>query len=240
MPGRKLSELTRSKRRNAWLTHLYNDSPVMMHSIDTKGRFCDVNREWLSQTGYERSEVIGKPASFLMTEASASYFKESVLPRFWQDGFVRNIAYDYIRKDGSLMQVLLDCVATTDERGRRISLSVVRDMTEINRLHQQSLEYTRLQSTLEIAGTICHELNQPLQVLVGRLDLIRLQGDYSDKMRAHLDSITQSVKKISDITLKLKQITNYRTKPYLDSIRIIDLGETADSGSQPDTHKPQS
>ena len=231
MPGRKLSELTRWKRRNAWLKHLYDDSPIMMHSINTKGRFCDVNREWLIQTGYERSEVIGKPANFLMTEASASYFKETVLPRFWQDGFVRNIPYDYIRKDGSLMQVLLDCVATTDERGRRISLSVVRDMTEINRLHQQSLEYTRLQSTLEIAGTICHELNQPLQVLVGRLDLIRLQGEYSEKMRGHLDSITQSVKKISDITLKLKQITNYRTKPYLESIRIIDLSDAGDQSS---------
>lgn len=204
----------------------------MLYSIDQNGHICDVNKEWLRQTGYTRAEVLDQPANFLMSEASARYCREQILPRLLSEGSVRNVACEFIRKNGSLMPVMVDCVTTSDAGGRPVGLAVVRDMTELNRLHQQSLEYTKLQSMLEIAGTICHELNQPLQVLVGRLDLIRLQDTGNEKLRTHLDSITQSVKKISDITLKLRHITNYQTKPYLDDYRIVDLNE-ANAAKQP-------
>ena len=204
----------------------------MLYSIDQDGRIRDVNREWLRQTGYSRAEVLDQPANFLMSEAAARYCREQILPRLLSEGAARNVACEFIRKNGSLMPVMIDCVTTSDDAGRPVGLAVVRDMTELNRLHQQSLEYTKLQSMLEIAGTICHELNQPLQVLVGRLDLIRLQDSGNEKLRTHLDSITQSVKKISDITLKLRHITNYQTKPYLDDYRIVDLNE-ANPAKQP-------
>lgn len=225
--------ISRQKRQNAWLKHLYADSPVMLHSIDAHGNFCDVNNEWLRQTGYSREEVIGKPATFMMSAASASQYGEEVLSPLEREGAAHNVSCEFIRRDGSPMPVTLDCVLTSDEHDQPICLAVVRDMSEINRLHQQSLEYAKLQSVLELAGTICHELNQPLQVLVGRLDLIRLQDGGNEKLRNHLDSITQSVKKISNITLKLRQLTNYRTKPYIDDFRIIDLNEGGEGAKAP-------
>jgi len=212
----------------------------MLHSIDEHGLFCDANKEWLRQTGYSRVEVIGKPATFMMSTASASQYAETVLQPLQAEGAAHNVNCEFIRHDGTSMPVTLDCVQTFDEDDRPVCLALVRDMTEILRLNQQNLEYAKLQSVLELAGSICHELNQPLQVLVGRLDLIRLQDAGNEKLRNHLDSITQSVKKISTITLKLRQLTNYRTKTYIDDFRIFDLTEGADVNKTPtpsDPHK---
>ena len=46
--------------------YLYENTPVMMHSIDRAGYLCSINDYWLDVLGYERSEVIGlKPTEFL-------------------------------------------------------------------------------------------------------------------------------------------------------------------------------
>ncbi len=118
----------------ATFRHIYELSPVMMHSIDENGFICNVNRTWLEMTGYSREEVIGRKADFLMTPESAERAFSAVIPRFWRDGRVRNIPYQYVRRDGGIMDVLLDCDAVTDPTGRRISLSVVRDVTREQRV----------------------------------------------------------------------------------------------------------
>ncbi len=119
------------------LHHIYDNSPVMMHSIDENARFCDVNKEWLRVTGYSREEVIGQRLDFLMTPESTERALSQVLPRFWREGFVRNVSYCYIKKDGTLMDVLLDCNATTNPAGKKISLSVVRDVTKQKRSQEE-------------------------------------------------------------------------------------------------------
>ncbi len=114
----------------ARLKHIYDHSPVMMHSIDEAGKICNVNRKWLEVTGYDRVEVIGQKADFMMTPESAHRAFSEVIPRFWKDGQVRNIPYQYLTKDGAVIDVLLNCDASVDPLGRSISLSVVRDVTE--------------------------------------------------------------------------------------------------------------
>ena len=116
--------------------HIYENSPVMMHSIDESGNFCNVNGQWLEETGYSREEVIGKPASFVMTEESAQRAIAQIIPQFWRDGAVRNIPYQYVRKDGRIIDILLNCDATTDPSGRKISLSVARNVTEQKRAEE--------------------------------------------------------------------------------------------------------
>ena len=84
--------------------HIYDNSPVMMHSIDAEGVICNVNKMWLETTGYRAEEVIGKRADFLMTRESSERAFQDVIPRFWREGFVRDIHYQYIKKsERSLM-----------------------------------------------------------------------------------------------------------------------------------------
>ncbi|HBQ15396.1 MAG TPA: hypothetical protein DEF51_31160 [Myxococcales bacterium] len=116
--------------------HLYEHSPVAMHSIDERGRIVSVNRAWLELTEYERAEVIGRHATFLMTEEGAERASREYLPDFWRDGHSRAVPNEYVRADGRVIDVELDCDATTTPGGERVSLTVVRDVTARNRAQQ--------------------------------------------------------------------------------------------------------
>ena len=61
---------------------LYNNTPVMMHSIDSEGRLITVNDYWLQTLGYERSEVLGRRSIDFLTEASCRHALDgNVSPR---------------------------------------------------------------------------------------------------------------------------------------------------------------
>jgi PAS domain S-box-containing protein len=121
------------RESEAKFRHIYENAPVMMHSIDEGGYICNVNRKWLEETGYTRDEVIGRRADFLMVPESAARALTEVLPRFWREGFVRDEPYQYVKKDGTIIDVVVNCDATTDPSGKRISLSVVHNVTEQRR-----------------------------------------------------------------------------------------------------------
>lgn len=114
----------------------WHTAPMPIHSINETGVICDVNKKWLEVFGYEREEVIGKPADFLMTSESAELAMLVVIPEFWERGFCQDVSYQYKKKDGSLVDVILNCVATTDKDGSRNSLSFVRVVSEQHNLKQ--------------------------------------------------------------------------------------------------------
>ncbi|MGB6068297.1 MAG: PAS domain S-box protein, partial [Desulfomonilaceae bacterium] len=107
---------------------IFENAPVMMHSIDRDGVIRHVNSKWLKEIGYEQEEVIGREIDFLMTPESGHRMWE-VLARFWAERKVTDLFYQYIRKNGTIMDVLLDSVVVDDPIWGEISLSVVRDVT---------------------------------------------------------------------------------------------------------------
>ncbi|HSN99814.1 MAG TPA: PAS domain S-box protein, partial [Candidatus Nanopelagicales bacterium] len=110
---------------------LFAQMPVMMHSIDEQGRLVDVNDLWLKAFGYAREEVIGRRSVELLAEDSVRYAREVVMPAFFQTGRTENVVYQFVRKDGSVMHVLLSAVAERDAEGRFLrSRAVLIDVSE--------------------------------------------------------------------------------------------------------------
>ena len=113
--------------------NLYQNTPVMLHSIDSAGRIINVSNYWLEHSGYERQEVIGREFFDFLTEESRLYAQE-VLPQFWQTGTCTDVPYQFICKDGNIIDVLLSAITERDSSGKAIrSLAVMVDITERNR-----------------------------------------------------------------------------------------------------------
>jgi PAS domain S-box-containing protein len=110
------------------LCEMWDKLPTPMHRINQTGVICAVNKEWLRFFGYELKDVIGKPANFLMTPESAELAMLMVIPKFWEMGFCEGVSYEYKKKSGEIVNVVLDCVALTDNDGIRTSLSFVRPL----------------------------------------------------------------------------------------------------------------
>jgi len=114
--------------------HLYNDTPVMLHSIDQEGRLVSVSDYWLEVLGYQRNEVLGRKSTEFLTEASLRYANEVVLPAFFKTGFCKDVPYQIVTKSGKILDVLLSATAELNDKGEVVrSLAVMTDVTERNR-----------------------------------------------------------------------------------------------------------
>jgi len=88
------------------------------------------------------------------------------------------------------------------------------------------LEREKLQGVLEMAGAICHELNQPLQILSGSTELLLLDINRSDPKYKVLKNIEDSIRRMVILMRKIMGITHYQSKPYLKS-KIIDIEQAS-------------
>ncbi|MCB2225144.1 MAG: hypothetical protein KQH53_00585 [Desulfarculaceae bacterium] len=99
----------------------------------------------------------------------------------------------------------------------------VRRWRESSREYARRLEAERLKVVLETAGTVSHEFNQPLQVIMGAAEMALLDVPEDSKLHKYLSNILDSAKKLAQLITKLNRITAYRRKPYYKDQHILDL-----------------
>ncbi len=135
------TERAREQQNAQEITALYDQAPCGYHSFDTHGRILRMNLTQLGWLGYPRHEVQNCLClTDLLTPASAVHFKK-LFPRLKVSGQLRDVALDMVRKDGSILPVLLNATAEMSPQGEFLfSRTVCVDMTEIQRL-QQALEH---------------------------------------------------------------------------------------------------
>jgi len=180
--------------------HIYEHAPVMMHSVDESGVIRNVNQMWLKTTGHQRDEVIGRPIVDFVSAELMDYCKSVMIPRLWKEGHLNDEASQYVRNDGSIIDVRLNCRTATDQDGNRYSLSVIRDVTEHlaiqNELRLQSAALSTAASAVVITdreGLIvwvneaCRQMSgYSKEEVIGRTPRIFKSGQHSREVYAEL------------------------------------------------------
>lgn len=120
---------------------LYNHAPCGYHSLDKGGFIVQINDTELQWLGYTRDEVIGKiHITDLLAPASRHVFRDKY-PEFIQRGFIRELEYELVRKNGTSFSVLLSATAVYDVDGEYLmSRSTLFDITERKRVESQLVE----------------------------------------------------------------------------------------------------
>lgn len=114
---------------------LYESTPAILHSIDAAGRLLTVTDLWLRVFGYARAEVIGRPSSEFLAPASARYAREHVMPDFFRSGRCEDVEYQFVHKDGHLIDIRLSAILERDAAGAPArSLAVLEDMSDAKRM----------------------------------------------------------------------------------------------------------
>jgi PAS domain S-box-containing protein len=113
---------------------LYNQAPCGYHSLDEKGVFIAINDTALRWLGYSRDEVVGKMHfTQVLTPESAELFPAR-FDEFRRLGAVQNVEYEWRRKDGTTLIVLLNATAIYDPHGHYVSSrATVFDVTQLKR-----------------------------------------------------------------------------------------------------------
>ena len=96
--------------RTTWrcLLNVFENTPVILHSVDRQFRMLRVNRRWLEKMGYERAEALGREIPDFKSEESRLRAESDTRPFLLRAGASRGIWSRYIRKDGLALDVLTD------------------------------------------------------------------------------------------------------------------------------------
>ncbi len=138
----RAAELLNSNRRlqqsQELLRSLYDNTPVMMHSINAESRVIEVNQFWLDALGYQREEVIGRHiAEFVPPEFQEA--RGEVLDRLRQDGFIKDIEVQVCRKNGEVLDLKASSVLKRDAEGRFLyTQTFLVDITEQRRAQREN------------------------------------------------------------------------------------------------------
>ena len=118
-------------KANEEISDLYNLAPCGYHSLGPDGAFLRINDTELEWLGYTRDEVIGKKIwSDLLTPTSLKTFQCN-FPIFLKQAWISDVEYELIRKDGTVLPVLLSASAVTDAEGSFLyTRSTIFDITE--------------------------------------------------------------------------------------------------------------
>ena len=125
---------------------LYNHAPCGYHSLDSKGKLININDTLLGWLGYSREEAIGKPFTEFVPAEKVLLFQAYFL-EFKRSGRVKDLDFEIVCKDGTLLPVFLNSIAVEDSYGRflhsRATLFDARDRKraeETARINQERLE----------------------------------------------------------------------------------------------------
>jgi sigma-B regulation protein RsbU (phosphoserine phosphatase) len=169
---------------------LYERAPCGYLSTLPDGTIVKVNGTFLTLTGYDRSDLIGRRRfADLLTPGGRIYHETHYAPMLEMQGSARGIALDVVRADGGRLPVLVNAVTERDDEGRTIVIrAAVFDATDRREYERELLRAkdraeVSERRAVELARTLQRTLIPPETPVVPGLDVAavyRPAGDGSD------------------------------------------------------------
>ena len=129
------------------------------------------NDAFCRASGYSHEELDSiAPSALVAVESAASIpiFNQSLKARK-----VTRLTASLARKDGGTFQAACVAAPIVDAAGRVTHfVTVIRDTTEELRLREQLVRGERLSALGEFVSGVAHEINNPLQSIIGSLELV--------------------------------------------------------------------
>ncbi|NIV98295.1 PAS domain S-box protein [Candidatus Saccharibacteria bacterium] len=214
-----LAEREKSYRR------LYKETPVMMYSIDRRGKILSVSETWLEKMGYKQDEVVGRNALDFLTESSRLYAKEVSLPKLFKIGKVSDIPCQMVKKNGDIMDTLLSATAEFDNEGEFVrSLSVFIDVTEKNKLMKEQTRTAQLEALGTVVAGVAHEINNPINGVLNLATLLQSKSAGPEQVRDIASRILKESERIVRITSNLLHYSrdNQGERTIVDIIELVE------------------
>ncbi len=173
---------------------------IVVHDLD--GRFIYINEMVFRSRGYAREELMGMNLKDLVTEKNAELFNERI--KKLVDAGKMVFESEHLCKNGAVIPVEVHARIIESE-GRKLILSVMRDLTERKRIEQMKFENERLvyanRAKSEFLANMSHELRTPLNSIIGFSELMmnKVPGDLNEKQVHFLHNIHGSGKHLLGI-----------------------------------------
>jgi len=208
-----------------YLQRLIESSPDIIIAVDNEGTIIFYNDGARRNLRYSAAEMIGQKIDRIYPTLDEARRVMKAM-RDAEDHRISNFETVLCDKDNQQISCAISGSLIYDEHGKEIgSIGYARD---IRRMRQRE----QLATCGEIAVSLAHEINNPLETITNNLDLLarEIQGHLTDAEMAveteRLDSIRAGIARVQGIVRRLDEMTRkgvYETRDYLQGKKMADL-----------------
>lgn len=196
---------TRSLYQAELMFHdLYNNAPVGYHTLNPDGVILSMNQTELDWLGYTPEELVNTHTIFDLQTPPSARKGRSMFENLKTTGRLGDVELEFIRKDGSIMPVIIQSVLNRDPEGNMTySRTIVRDISDQRQLEEQLRHAQKMESLGVMSIGIAHNFNNLLTpILVNASDLL---AEFSPDSEQHeiLEDIVDTTRRASKLVAQL-------------------------------------
>src|SRR5580704_7366865 len=209
-----------------YIQRLVESSPDMIVAVDSDGTIVYYNDGARTSLRYSGQEMIGEKVLRIYPSIEEARRVMTAMRESGQRGRISNFETIFKSKDGEMIPVMISGSLINDDEGKEIgSIGFARDICRMRQREQ-------LATAGEIAVSLAHEINNPLESITNNLELLAraIEGHMKDAELAteneHLDAIRTGISRVNAIVRRLDEMSRrgiYETRDYLNGKRMADL-----------------
>ncbi|MBV8775057.1 MAG: PAS domain S-box protein [Deltaproteobacteria bacterium] len=218
-----------------YLKRLMESSPDIIIAVDREGTIIYYNDGARRVLRYTPEEIIGQKVTRIYASIDEARGVMKALRESPDDGRISSFETVLRDKDNQEIPVAISGSLIYDENGTEIgSIGFARDVRRMRRREQ-------LATAGEIAVSLAHEINNPLETITNNLELLThcVEGHLSATdlvvENERLSSIRASIGRVNAIVRRLDEMSRgevYETRDYLKGRRMVDLAPRASEGQE--------
>jgi PAS domain S-box-containing protein len=206
---RTLTELLRSEKI---YRKLFNSAQDGVLVLDDRGVVSDVSQGAEMLFGYSAAEMLDKPFADFVATPSKPIITKSMEALRKLDTVDDEI--QVVHRDGTIIDIWCKCTPLTDAKGSFEGVLVYnRDISRRKIMREQLIRTERLAATGQLAASVAHEINSPLQGVIGLIGVMKKTHGDDHKLLKNLgllegafDSIRRTVRNLLDLNRPGKQL----------------------------------
>jgi len=219
-----------------YLDRLVESSADIIVAVDTKGVVIYYNDGARKSLHFTAEEIIGRNVERLYPSLDEARRVMRAMRESKDNGRVSGLESVFRSKENENIPVMISASVIYDDSGKEIgSIGFARDIREMRRREQ-------LATAGEIAVSLAHEINNPLECITNNLDLLEQSRESGLSEAEHavenerLEIIRNCVSRVQEIVRRLDEMARkgvYQTRDYLQGKRMADLGLREASAKAP-------
>ena len=219
-----------------YLERLVESSTDIIVAADTHGVVTYYNDGARKCLHYSAEEIIGQSVLRLYPSLEEARRVMRAMRESTDGGRITGLETVFRGKENEDIPVVISGSVIYDDSGKVIgSIGFARDIREMRRREQ-------LATAGEIAVSLAHEINNPLECITNNLDLFErsLEGRSSEAEHVveseRLETIRSCIDRVQEIVRRLDEMARkgvYQTRDYLQGKRMADLAPREAPGKEP-------